>query len=330
MMQLRRLGLIKSLSAARLSTFAACRSVNTSSDDVATATTTNKLLDRSKRKMFELFSVYEEAIGLKEIKQAQNSVLEAENKFVAAQNKRRQLNVALVDVQHELRSLRDEMDRLSRTDSRYLQLFTSEHAILKREAQLVADYKQHEEEERAMFFMLSVALRDSQEKERARVERTKYLQLGLSLACTVLGIASSYLVSYFRNSQIRDVLKYDTEQFALTKQMLDTLRSQHDESQVVLLSRMDEFGKSLQATIVSNKLSKDQAEQTTPPPTTKQDDGKSEPTQKQLQAESTTTTVPVRRPPRDDEEVAQVPLIVVNPYVASAALIIGFITLINK
>ena len=79
------------------------------------------------------------------------------------------------------------MDRLNRTDSRYLQLFTEEHALLKNESNIYNEYKIKENEERDLFFSLSTSLRDSQEKERARMERTKYLQFGLSIACTTLG-----------------------------------------------------------------------------------------------------------------------------------------------
>ena len=49
------------------------------------------------------------------------------------------------------------------------------------------DYVIKENEERDLFFSLSTCLRDSQEKERSRLERTKYLQFGLSIACTTLG-----------------------------------------------------------------------------------------------------------------------------------------------
>lgn len=79
------------------------------------------------------------------------------------------------------------MDRLTRTDSRYLKLFTEEHALLKNESNIMNEYKIKENEERDLFFSLSTCLRDSQEKERSRLERTKYLQFGLSIACTTLG-----------------------------------------------------------------------------------------------------------------------------------------------
>ncbi len=77
-------------------------------------------------------SIYEEAIGLKEIKEAQHNVLEvaafwrteprimfelkssdfcwkAERNFVDVQKLRRSLNVELLAIQTRLRDLRDEM-----------------------------------------------------------------------------------------------------------------------------------------------------------------------------------------------------------------------------
>ncbi len=41
----------------------------------------DNLLDQGKFKLFELMSIYEEAIGLKEIKQAQDNVLQVFNKI---------------------------------------------------------------------------------------------------------------------------------------------------------------------------------------------------------------------------------------------------------
>jgi hypothetical protein len=115
------------------------------------------------------------------------------------------------------------MDRLSRTDSRYLQLFTNEHEYLKTELELLSEYKLKEDAERDLFFVLSAALRDSQEKERSRAERVKYIQLGISVSCTVIGLLTAYIVSYFRNSNIREILVYEREQFTQTNQLLNQL-----------------------------------------------------------------------------------------------------------
>ena len=60
------------------------------------------------------------------------------------------------------------MDRLNRTDSSYLKLFTEEHGLLKLESRLVSDYKLKEEEERAAFYHLSSALRVFVLKEAKR------------------------------------------------------------------------------------------------------------------------------------------------------------------
>jgi hypothetical protein len=57
-----------------------------SSSPASTQLTGNKqvdtVLDKSKEKVFELMSIYEEAIGLKEIKMAQQRVLEVKTNFL--------------------------------------------------------------------------------------------------------------------------------------------------------------------------------------------------------------------------------------------------------
>lgn len=118
------------------------------------------------------------------------------------------------------------MDRLARTDAKYLKLFTEEHSLLQQESKLVDEYKLKESKERDLFFFLSTALRDAQEKERIRVERTKYLQLGLSILCTSLGILSAWLLSYIRNANIREILNYDKEEFENMKKILSFLEQE--------------------------------------------------------------------------------------------------------
>jgi hypothetical protein len=55
-------------------------SSNSNSENQPTALTDNpkvdSILDKSKTKLFEVMSIYEEAIGLKEIKEAQDQVLQ--------------------------------------------------------------------------------------------------------------------------------------------------------------------------------------------------------------------------------------------------------------
>lgn len=144
------------------------------------------------------------------------------------------MNQELLISQQKLRNLRDEMDRLSRTDSRYLQLFTEEHALLKNEVFLMNEYKIKENEERDLFFSLSASLRDSQEKERVRVERIKYLQLGLSIACTTLGILSAFVYSYLKNSSINRILTYETTQFSDVKEMMANVLNKQEQLELLI------------------------------------------------------------------------------------------------
>lgn len=105
------------------------------------------------------------------------------------------------------------MDRLNRTDTIYLKLFTQEHENLNEEKMVLSDYRLRESEERDLFYRLSTLLRESQEKERARAERIKYLQLALSIICTFLGLFSALLISYLRKSEIKEILNYEKESF---------------------------------------------------------------------------------------------------------------------
>lgn len=202
-------------------------------------------------------------------------------------------------MQQKLRNLRDEMDRLSRSDSRFLQLFTEEHNLLKEEVTLINEYKLKENEERDLFFYLSSSLRDSQEKERARVERIKYLQLGLSIICTTLGIISAYLLNYFRNANIREILNYDKQEFSSTQSMIKDLKEKHEE----LDHKLDNEFKHLKHII------------------------------KQIESEAKTIESNVKP---ENIETSQQPKThsfkeyYVNPYVLSAAALVGFIFFTNK
>jgi hypothetical protein len=126
----------------------------------------------------------------------------------------------------KLKELRDQMDRLNRTDSSYLKLFTQEHDFLNLEKISQHDYKLKESEERDLFFRFSALLRESQEKERARAERIKYLQLSLSIACTFLGLLSALLISFLRRTEIKEILNYEKETFNTLISKLDVFEKE--------------------------------------------------------------------------------------------------------
>jgi hypothetical protein len=80
------------------------------------------------------------------------------------------------------------MDKISRSDDKYLALFQNEHRLIKQEKSIQYHVKQHEEQEREIFALFQLALRQSQEKEKMRIERTKYWSLIGSIVGTLFGI----------------------------------------------------------------------------------------------------------------------------------------------
>ncbi len=147
--------------------------------------------------------------------------LKAENSFTKAQDSRRLISGELLNIQIKLKELRDQMDRLNRTDSTFLKLFTQEHEYLNQEKIAQNNYKLKESEERDLFFRFSALLRESQEKERARAERIKYLQLILSVSCTFLGLLSAFLISFLRRTEIKEILDYEKKSFLSIANKLD-------------------------------------------------------------------------------------------------------------
>jgi hypothetical protein len=174
--------------------------------------------------------------------------LKAEKNFIDAQENRRNLNAKLLDIQIKLKNLRDQMDRISRTDSSYLKLFTSEHETLNEEKLLLNDYKLKEASERDLFFKLSASLRESQEKERTRAESLKYFQLALSLACTFLGLISALLFSFLRKAEIHEILDYEKHSYEKLINKLDGLEYNHQDLGKALREHMSRnVGKSEKA-----------------------------------------------------------------------------------
>jgi hypothetical protein len=208
------------------------------------------------------------------------------------------------------------MERLSRTDSRYLQLFTDEHNALKEELQLVNECKIKESTERELFFYLSTSLRNSQEKERARVERIKYLQLGLSILCTTLGILSAYALNYYRNSNIREILEYDKEQFENVNNLISEIKSRQSNFENNLGKSLSDLDQKIQLqalTILTNTMN--------------------EPTR--IEYIQPTPLPPILSPSNDhasasSPEYSDDIYLKIHPYLLSAIALFGYILFINN
>jgi hypothetical protein len=91
------------------------------------------------------------------------------------------------------------MEKLTRSDDAYLELFKDEHELVKKEKSLQLDLHKEDEMKRKLFSSLQVALRESQEKEKIRVERTKYWSIIGSVVgalAGMIGMSFSYLFSF--------------------------------------------------------------------------------------------------------------------------------------
>lgn len=163
-------------------------------------------------KVFRVFRVYEDVVGLTEVKAAQNKVIEAEQKFITTQEQRREMQQRILELQRQLKDLHGELDKTHRGEDRYLTLITQEHAVIKEERTLLEEFKQLEKAERDYFSSLSLALRESHEKERAQGERTKYWSIIGSVCGAVIGIIGATVNNRVRLNQLRDLVERSSSQ----------------------------------------------------------------------------------------------------------------------
>jgi hypothetical protein len=160
------------------------------------------------RKKFRQFlQWYEEVTGMDEVRIAQNRVLEAEEKFVSAQERRREATTLVSAIQSKLKDLYAELDNTTRGEERYVHLITQEHSVLKEEKAAVQQFQRYEREEREYFAVLSSAVKESHEKERAQAERTKYWSIIGSVIGTIIGIIGSTVNSEMKMKELRKLIR---------------------------------------------------------------------------------------------------------------------------
>jgi polysaccharide pyruvyl transferase WcaK-like protein len=118
--------------------------------------------------------------------------IKAERAFIKSQTERRSYSNELLKLQNELARVRFEMEKLSRSDDAYLEFFKTEHDLVKKEKVAQLELKKHDEIERELFSSLQLALRESQEKEKMRVERTKYWSIIGSVIGALAGMIGNF------------------------------------------------------------------------------------------------------------------------------------------
>lgn len=89
------------------------------------------------------------------------------------------------------------MGKLSRSDDGYFELFKQEHDLVKKEKLAQLELKKQDDIERQLFSSLQLTLRESQEKEKMRIERTKYWSIIGSVVGALAGMIGKYFYCSF-------------------------------------------------------------------------------------------------------------------------------------
>lgn len=161
----------------------------------------------SYEKLGGFVQAFDDLVGISDVQEAQTSVKKAENEFMITRGQVQSARSSLNSVQEKLKEMRRKLDRIPRDDERYLALATEEHRILVEEKRIKSEYEHLEALERDQFALLSGAVRDSHERERARAERTKHWSVIGSVGGAALGILGSSIVNYIRLKQVKNSIK---------------------------------------------------------------------------------------------------------------------------
>lgn len=153
-----------------------------------------------------LMKAFEDFMGITEVKQAQEKVFQAEKKFAHSQSDRRVQQNLIQNIQYRLKDVHLELDKVSRGEDRYLKLVTKEHAIIKEETTALAEFSLLEKLERDQFHVLSTAIRESHEKERAYAEKTKYWAVIGSIIGAIFGIIATMVSNHIRLKELEGMV----------------------------------------------------------------------------------------------------------------------------
>lgn len=195
----------------------------------------------------KVVSWYERVTGLSEVRVAQDRVLESQKQFMIAQDKRRDVSVELRAIQNKLKDIRNELLNTPRSEDRYIELVTQEHALLKQENYVIDRVNYSEKEERDSFILLSTTLKDSHDRERIQAERTKYVSIVGSILGTIIGIIGSTIINAWKMNEFKRMVfdaRIDTSNSFKSDQIKNLL------SQV---KKQNNMLKQAQLTLDSNK-----------------------------------------------------------------------------
>ncbi|XP_034827714.1 mitochondrial potassium channel-like [Maniola hyperantus] len=168
----------------------------------------------------EMVSRYEKFTGIEEIMAIQNTVIEAQERFMTAQERRREMGKELATIEARLKELHAEMQNTMKGDEKYLHLCTEEHKLIIQERALRTLFSDAEREERELFATMSAAVKLGHERERAHAERNKYWYIVASIFGTLLGIGGSTINNRLKMNEFKDLME---QQMARSASVLYTI-----------------------------------------------------------------------------------------------------------
>ena len=139
------------------------------------------------------------------------NIFQAETNYRSAQEDRRATQQTLTSVQNKIKGVATEIEKTQRGTDTYLELVTKENDIIKEEKDILDKLSAAEENEKRVFALLSSAVRESHEKERARAERMKYMGIIGSIIGAVIGIFGTTLNNYLRMKELRGIVTDATD-----------------------------------------------------------------------------------------------------------------------
>ncbi|CAH1997984.1 unnamed protein product [Acanthoscelides obtectus] len=158
-------------------------------------------------KLVNLNKWYTKIIGLDEVKLSQDKVTALQEQLLTTQDKRRDIGKQLAEVRKQSLELQDAIQRVKRTDDKFLDLMRQETEVLKLEKSIASTFQDYDQMERELFTAFTNAIRDSHEKQRAQLEYTKYFGL-------VLSIAGSFLAFVYSTAKKHDLKAFIEEKLA--------------------------------------------------------------------------------------------------------------------
>ena len=145
--------------------------------------------------------------------------------------KRRTLQQQITQLNTKLKELHAALDKVQRGEERYLTLLTEEYEVLREEKRINAELTDAEQSERDSFAILSSAVRESHERERARAERTKYWSIIGSAIGAAIGIVGTTVNNYRRTRELKSLVRDSASGGAELNRTISNLIRENEQQQ---------------------------------------------------------------------------------------------------